>query len=205
MSRRNRANFHQRSPESQPYGTTVSYPNGLSEEVRARSCEALNQVLADTMVLRDMYKKHHWQVSGPTFYSLHLLFDKHFETQQELVDTVAERIQTIGGVAIAMPHDVAEATNIPRVPKGREEPAVQISRLIEAHEIIIKEAREAAHRADEDGDDATNDVLVSDIIRENEMQLWFLAEHLHRSALVEAGEARGEQPPPAGAPSPAPH
>ncbi len=103
MSRTHRANFHQRSPENQAYGTTVSYPVGLSDEVRARSCEALNQVLADTLTLRDMYKKHHWQVSGPTFYSLHLLFDKHFEEQQKLVDTVAERIQTLGGVAIAVP------------------------------------------------------------------------------------------------------
>ena len=205
MSRTHRANFHQRSPENQAYGTTVSYPVGLSDEVRARSCEALNQVLADTLTLRDIYKKHHWQVSGPTFYSLHLLFDKHFEEQQKLVDTVAERIQTLGGVAIAMPHDVAEVTKIPRVPRGREEPAVQISRLIEAHEIILNHARSAAHKADEDGDYVTNDVLVSDILRENEMQVWFLAEHLHPSTLVQVGEMAGQQPPPAGAPSPAPH
>lgn len=205
MNRTRRPNFHQRAPESQSYGTTVAYPLKISDEIRARSCEALNQVLADTMMLRDMYKKHHWQVSGPTFYALHLLFDKHFEEQQKLVDVVAERIQTLGGVCLAMPHDVAEATRIPRLPKGREEPAVQLSRLLEAHEMILEEARPAARRAEEDGDHATNDVLVSDVIRTNEMQVWFLAEHLYPSALVEVGEGPSAQPPTSGAPSPAPH
>ncbi|HLV61397.1 MAG TPA: DNA starvation/stationary phase protection protein [Fredinandcohnia sp.] len=204
MSRTRRPNFHQRAPESQAYGTNVAYPLGLSDEVRTRSCEALNQVLADTMVLRDMYKKHHWQVSGPTFYSLHLLFDKHHEEQVRLVDVVAERIQTLGGVCLAMPHDVAETTRVPRPPRGREEPAVQISRLLEAHELILEFARAAAERAADDGDEGTNDVLVSDVIRTNEMQVWFLAEHLHPAALVEVGEAPGAQRPSPGAHPPTP-
>lgn len=205
MSRSRRANFHQRTSESQSYGTTVAYPIKLSDEIREKSCEVLNQILADTIVLRDMYKKHHWQVSGPTFYSLHLLFDKHYAEQTELVDTLAERIQLLGGVALAMPQDVAEVTRIPRVPKGREEPAVQISRLLEAHECILEAARPAARETADSGDDGTNDILISDVIRTNEMQVWFLAEHLYPSALVEVGEGPGRQPPSAGAPSPTPH
>jgi starvation-inducible DNA-binding protein len=147
---------------------------------------ALNQVLVDTMTLRDLYKKHHWQVAGHTFYSLHLLFDKHYEEQAELVDTIAERIQLLGGLAIAMAPDVAELTKIERPPKGREEVPVQISRILEAHELICKEAREFAGQADEAGDDGTNDLLVSDVLRLNELQSWFVAEHVVDTPLVRA-------------------
>jgi starvation-inducible DNA-binding protein len=178
--------LRQRSREMQPFGTLARYPLALADDVRAASAEVLNQVLCDTIVIRDMYKKHHWQVSGPTFYALHLLFDKHAEEQAELIDLLAERVQTLGAVSIAMAHDVAEMTTIERPPKGREEVPVQLSRLLEAHEIILKEARAAAKKAAEQGDDGTNDVLVSDIIRTNELQVWFVAEHLVDTPLVRA-------------------
>src|SRR5436189_1736906 len=127
--------------------------------------EQLNQMLADSMTLRDLYKKSHWQVAGPTFYQLHLLFDKHFEEQVELVDTIAERIQLLGGISLAMAHDVAETTKIERPPRVREEVPVQISRLLDAHQVIVGECRELAQRADELGDDGTNDLAVSDVLR----------------------------------------
>jgi starvation-inducible DNA-binding protein len=169
---------HQRAREIQPYGKVAKLPIALDEAVCAASAENLNQLLADTMTLRDMYKKHHWQVSGHTFYQLHLLFDKHYEEQSGLVDAIAERIQLLGGISIAMAADVAETTIIPRPPRGREEVPVQISRLLEGHETILKEARTMAGQADDRGDDGTNDLLVSQVIRTNEMQVWFLAEHL---------------------------
>jgi starvation-inducible DNA-binding protein len=185
----------QRGKESQPYGTLTRLPLGLDEKACQTSVELLNQILADTMTLRDLYKKSHWQVSGPTFYQLHLLFDKHFAEQQELVDSLAERIQMLGGISIAMPHDVIELTKIPRPPKGREEAPVQISRLLEAHEIVLKETRPAARKASEVGDDGTNDLLVSDVLRTNEMQVWFLAEHLVDAPLVHADEGGPAAPP----------
>ena len=151
---------------------------GLSDDVRKTSADRLNQVLADTLSLRDLYKKHHWQVSGPTFYQLHLLFDKHFGEQSELVDTIAERIQSLGGLAIAMAADVAETTQIPRPPKDREDPTVQIERLLEAHRIVLEEARAFAKQASEAGDEGSNDMLISDVVRTNELQVWFIAEHL---------------------------
>ena len=162
----------------QGYGTVVSVPIALDASVRSVSVENLNQLLVDSMALRDLYKKHHWQVSGPTFYSLHLLFDKHFKEQSEIVDGIAERIQTLGGVSIAMAHDVAEMTLIPRPPRGRDTVAVQITRLLHAHEVILKEARAMARQAAEAGDDGTNDLIVSDVIRTNEQQVWFVSEHL---------------------------
>src|SRR6266403_4354408 len=168
----------QRASAVQEFGTVVRMPIGLDEKVCGKSVERLNQVLADTMTLRDMYKKHHWQVTGHTFYQLHLLFDKHYDEQLELVDKIAERIQLLGGISIAMAHDVAEATRIQRPPRDREEVPVQISRLLEAHEMILEFSRQAADRANDDGDAGTNDLFVSDVIRTNELQVWFLAEHL---------------------------
>ncbi|MGB2621408.1 MAG: DNA starvation/stationary phase protection protein [Candidatus Acidiferrum sp.] len=181
---------HQHAPEIQPYGKIAKLPIALDEKVCAASAENLNQLLADTMTLRDMYKKHHWQVAGHTFYQLHLLFDKHHGEQDELVDDIAERIQILGGVSLAMAADVAETTLIPRPPRGREEAPVQLSRLLEAHEIILKEARTMAREASDAGDDGTNDLLVSDVIRTNELQVWFLAEHLVKVPLVQADKAK---------------
>jgi starvation-inducible DNA-binding protein len=176
----------QRGREIQAYGEIAKLPIGLDDDVCKASVAALNQVLADTMTLRDMYKKHHWQAAGPTFYQLHLLFDKHFEEQAELVDEIAERIQMLGGISIAMAPDVAEATRIERPPKGREETPVQISRLLEAHEMILKFARDAASKASDKGDEGTNDLLISDVVRTNEQQVWFLAEHLVDTPEVKA-------------------
>jgi starvation-inducible DNA-binding protein len=179
----------QRAPETQRFGAVVPMPIALAEDVRRTSVDNLNQVLADTIALRDLYKKHHWQVSGPTFYQLHLLFDKHFGEQNELVDQIAERIMMLGGVSIAMAADVAETTSIPRPPKGREEAPVQISRLLHAHEIVLKEAHAMARTADESGDDGTNDLLISNVIRLNEMQAWFVAEHVVDAPLVHSNGA----------------
>jgi len=176
----------QKAHEIQAFNTIVKLPIALSESACRLSVENLNQVLADTITLRDLYKKHHWQVAGHTFYQLHLLFDKHYEEQNELVDQIAERIQLLGGVSLAMAADVAEVTIIPRPPKGREEVPVQISRLLHAHEILLKESRTMAKQADDAGDDGTNDLLVSDVIRTNELQVWFVSQHLVDVPLVRA-------------------
>jgi starvation-inducible DNA-binding protein len=182
---------HQKAHEIQAFGRVTHLPIALSESVASQSVENLNQVLADTITLRDLYKKHHWQVAGPTFYQLHLLFDKHYEEQNELVDMLAERVQMLGGVSLAMAPDIAETTLVPRPPKGREEVPVQISRLLHAHEIILEEARSMARQAAEAGDDGTNDLLVSDVIRTNEKQVWFVSEHLVDVPLVKADSAAG--------------
>src|SRR5436190_13354352 len=183
--------LHQHAAEIQPYGTVNhALPLELEEPVRLEMTERLNQLLADTITIRDLYKKSHWQVAGPTFYQLHLLFDKHFEEQVELVDEIAERIQLLGGVSLAMAADVAETTRIERPPRGREEVPVQISRLLDAHQIIIGHCRQLSRRASELGDEGTNDMVVSDVLRGNELQVWFLSEHLVDAPLVHAEEPR---------------
>jgi len=179
--------WHEKANEIQKWGTVVQdLPTTLSAEVRSESCKALNQLLADSISLRDMYKKHHWQVAGPTFYPLHLLFDKHFDEQTNVVDKIAERIQLLGGVSIAMGGDVAEITRIPRPPRGKEELPVQISRLLEAHKMIMEDCHKIAEAADKSGDDGTNDLAVSDVLRPNELQSWFLMQHLVEMPFIHA-------------------
>jgi len=169
---------HENAKEIQAYDMVIpNVPIDLSIEIREEIVRNLNQTLADSMTLRDLYKKYHWQVSGATFYPLHLLFDKHHAEQSDLVDQIAERVQTLGGMSIAMGHHVSETTMIPRAPRGREDVRAQISRLLEAHELIIKEGRRSAHRAQELGDDVSNDLLVSNVLRTNEKQVWVLSGH----------------------------
>jgi starvation-inducible DNA-binding protein len=177
--------WHAQAKEIQKYGSVIQdMPHPLDAKVRADMVAKLNQLLADSISLRDMYKKHHWQVSGPTFYQLHLLFDKHFDEQVEMVDTIAERVQLLGGVTIAMGGDVAETTRIQRPPRGREEVPVQISRLLEAHKIIIQSCLDISDAADKAGDQGTNDLVISDILRPNELQSWFIGQHLVEMPLV---------------------
>ncbi|MEU6604356.1 DNA starvation/stationary phase protection protein [Streptomyces shenzhenensis] len=176
--------LHQKGSVIQEFGTVKQFPVALSYEARMYSCQRLNKVLADTQILYGLYKKHHWIMRGATFYQLHLLLDKHAGEQLELVDTLAERVQTLGGVAVGDPRHVAEITSIPRPPDGVEEVPAMLSRLLEAHEVILTQAHDAASRTAELGDDGTNDLLVSQIIRTGELQAWFLAEHLVDTPLV---------------------
>src|SRR5215813_3725572 len=178
--------LHVHGREIQQFGTVRLFPLGLSHDARAYSCQRLNQILADTQILYALYKKHHWLMRGPTFYQLHLLLDKHAGEQIALVDEIAERVQTLGGVAVGDPRHVAEITRIPRAPDGCEEVPAMLSRLLEAHELILIDAHDAAKRTAELGDDGSNDLIVSEVIRTNELEAWFLVEHLVDTPLVHA-------------------
>jgi len=176
--------FHQHGTELQRFGTVRLLPLGLPADTRRYACQRLNRLLADSQILHALYKKHHWLMRGATFYALHLMLDKHAGEQLELVDQLAERVQTLGGVAVGDPRHVAELTRIDRAPDGVEAVPAMLSRLLEAHETILIDARDAAVRVVEFGDDGTNDLLVSGVIRTGELQAWFLAEHLVDTPLV---------------------
>ncbi|MFF7335514.1 ferritin-like domain-containing protein [Streptomyces sp. NPDC008150] len=176
--------LHQKGAVIQEFGQVKQFPIGLSHEARMYSCQRLNRVLADTQILYGLYKKHHWLMRGATFYQLHLVLDKHAGEQLAIVDALAERVQTLGGVAVGDPRHVAEITSVPRPPDGVEEVPAMLSRLLEAHEIILTAAHDAASRTAGLGDDGTNDLLVSQVIRTGELQAWFLAEHLVDTPLV---------------------
>ena len=174
-----------RGPEIQRYGTLRDLPIALPAKARESSCRLLNEILADTMVLYNLYKKHHWLVAGPTFYQLHLLFDKHAEEQNELTDLIAERVQMLGGIAVGDPRHAAELTTIERPPDGAEEVGVMIDRTLRAHETILKKVRAGIKTTEESDDWGSNDLLMGDVLRRHELQVWFLAEHVVDVALVD--------------------
>jgi starvation-inducible DNA-binding protein len=176
--------LHQRGREIQQFGTVRQLPVALSHDARMYSCERLNRILADTRILHSLYKKYHWLMRGPTFYQLHLLLDKHATEQLDLIDLMAERVQTLGGIAVGDPRHVAEITRIPRPPDGAEEVPAMLSRLLDAHETILTDAHDAAGRVVRGGDDGSNDLLISNVIRTNELQTWFIAEHLVDTPVV---------------------
>lgn len=172
------SNTPEGDPVAQSFGHLEEVRLGLSTEVRHQSVAALNRLLAHTMALRDLYKKSHWQTSGATFYELHLLFDKHYTEQADLMDSIAERVQTLGGVARALAADVANESRLARAPSGIESAANQLARLLDGHEFILTEVRPLARAAADRGDDGTNDLMVSELIRTNELQSWFVRRHL---------------------------
>jgi starvation-inducible DNA-binding protein len=178
--------LHQHGVEIQEFGSIRLLPIALAAETRMESCQLLNHILADSVILYSLYKKHHWLVRGHTFYQLHLLLDKHAGEQLDLIDLLAERVQTLGGVAVADPRHVAEITTIPRPPNGVEEVPAMLSRLLEAHEIVIAKIRDAITRTMDNRDDGTNDMLMGDVLRRHELQVWFLAEHLVDTPVVRA-------------------
>ena len=173
--------------EVQRFGSLRKLPLGLDDASRRQSCKLLNEILADSTILYSLYKKHHWLVSGPTFYQLHLLFDKHAAEQLVLLDSLAERVQMLGGIAVSDPRHVAELTNIVRPPNGAEEVPAMLSRLVEAHKIVIGETRKAIDVTDENGDSGSNDLLMGDVLRTNEMQLWFVSAHLVDTPVTDEG------------------
>ena len=179
-------------PVVQPFGTLAAVRLGLSEVARHRSVAALNRLLAHSLAMRDLYKKAHWQTSGATFYELHLLFDKHHGEQVEIVDALAERVQTLGGVALALAQDVVQESRISRAPRGRESVPAQLNRLLQGHELILLEARPLAREAAAHDDDGTNDLIVSQVVRTNELQSWFVTEH--QVAQSEAGSSPVRSP-----------
>jgi starvation-inducible DNA-binding protein len=173
------------SGEVQKFGTLRLLPIALSAVARAESAQLLNRLLADTTILYALYKKHHWVVAGPTFYQLHLLFDKHAEEQLELIDLLAERVQTLGGIAVGDPRHAAELTSIERAPNGAESVADMITRTLQAHELILEGVRRGIDATEKNGDWGSNDLLMSDVLRRNELQVWFISEHVVEMPLVE--------------------
>jgi starvation-inducible DNA-binding protein len=177
--------FARTGAEIQQFGSLRLLPVALAAEARMGSCQILNEILADTMILYALYKKHHWLVAGPTFYQLHLLFDKHADEQLELVDLIAERVQSLGGIAVGDPRHAAELTTIDRPPNGAEDVPAMIHRLLDAHETVIEKVRRGIEETEKSGDWGSNDLLMSDVLRRNELQVWFVAEHAVDIPLVE--------------------
>ena len=175
-----------KAPTLQAFGELRSLPIALPGKAKTSSCTLLNEILADSMILYALYKKHHWLVAGPTFYQLHLLFDKHAEEQLAIIDVLAERVQSLGGIAVGDPRHAAELTTIERAPDGAEEVSVMIDRTLRAHETIIGKVRKGIKTTETSEDWGTNDLLMGDVLRTHELQVWFISSHLVDVPIVAA-------------------
>jgi starvation-inducible DNA-binding protein len=176
--------LNQRSKSIQPFGTVVNYPIALSEAVRKANVASLNQILADSIYLRDLYRKSEWQVTGATFRQMKHLFHRHYKKLDHIVGKIGKRVQTLGGVSVVVPNDVVEMTKIERPPIDREELPVQLSRLLEGHERILAECHALARQGDANGDDGTVELISDHVILPLEKAVWHLAAHLTDTPLV---------------------
>ena len=165
--------------EIQRFGTTRLLPIALAKDARSDSCRLLNVILADSMVLYAMYKKHHWLVGGPTFYQLHLLFDKHAEEQTEIIDLIAERVQSLGGISVGDPRHAAELTTIDRPPNGAEDVPAMIHPPAQRPR---DDHREGPRRDRQDregqGLGAHERPAHGGVLRRHELRAWFIAQHV---------------------------
>jgi starvation-inducible DNA-binding protein len=149
---------------------------GLAEPIRQSISDGLYRVLADTYVLYLKTQNFQWNVRGPEFYSLHILFEKQYEELAEAVDEIAERIRALGFYVDASFSGFKEASSV------KEENKVlnikeMLTSLIEGHEILIRNARRVAEIGDKEGDFATVDMLGKRL-GAHEKMAWFLRSFL---------------------------
>lgn len=147
---------------------------GKSDNELQKSTAILQAILANTIFMYSLYKKYHWHVIGKDFYEYHLLFDKHAKQQLPLIDTLAERLRTLGDVAPGMPQEVAKNTTLTEPRGTTQDPVKMIDNLLTIHEAYIQEVRGAIDITNASGDEGTSDLLVSDILRVHELQTWFI-------------------------------
>jgi len=147
---------------------------GKSDNELQRSTAILQSILANTIFIYSLYKKYHWHVVGKDFYEYHLLFDKHAEQQLPIIDAVAERLRTLGEIAPGMPQDIIKNSTLKEPSGATQDPVIMVNNLLKIHEAYIQEVRGAIEITNTSGDEGTNDLLVSDVLRVHELQTWFI-------------------------------
>ncbi len=151
--------------------------NDLAQDVRTGSIELLNQQLADSLDLYSQTKQAHWNVKGPDFYQLHLMFDEHAAHVVGWIDLIAERAVTLGGYATGTVRMSADASRLPEYPIDVTKGLDHVSALVERWSAYAASTRAGIDIADEAGDKDTAD-LLTEISRQVDMDLWFQEAHL---------------------------
>jgi len=158
-------------------GTTYPTRNDAAAENRGKVIALLNRHLADTFDLMSQTKFAHWNVKGPHFYQLHLLFDSLAEKVEEHVDEIAERITALGGVANGTARQAAASSRVPEFPAGVHKGMDVVTALADRYAAVGKTVRAAIDEADELGDKDTSD-LFTQVSRDLDQSLYFLESHL---------------------------
>jgi starvation-inducible DNA-binding protein len=149
----------------------------LSEKSRAETVKLLNASLATTLDLQTQTKQAHWNVAGPQFYQLHLLFDKLAEDGEEAVDLIAERILQIGGTALGTARVAAKESILDEYPHDIVDGRSHVEALTERFAAAANHSREMIDKTDDLDDQATSD-LYTQVTRIFDKDLWMLEAHL---------------------------
>jgi starvation-inducible DNA-binding protein len=153
----------------------------LRDNVRSQMIALLNQHLADIFDLYSQTKQAHWNVKGPQFYSLHLLFDSLAEQIFPYVDTLAERVTALGGAARGTVQLASAASRLAEFPPGGVDGSQSVAELAQRYAQVGASARAAIDTAARAGDQGTSDLFI-EIVRDLDKALWFLEAHVQRPA-----------------------
>jgi starvation-inducible DNA-binding protein len=149
----------------------------LSQPVRDKAVHLLNQHLADTFDLFSQIKQAHWNVKGPNFYQLHLLFDTLAEEVEDYVDLIAERVTTLAGIALGTARLAATGSRLPEYPLDVADGRQHLEALSNRVAALAASSRGAINAANDFGDADTAD-LFTEVSRGLDKSLWFLEAHL---------------------------
>ncbi|MBX3448673.1 MAG: DNA starvation/stationary phase protection protein Dps [Planctomycetaceae bacterium] len=150
--------------------------NDMEEPLRKKMVSVLNARLADLIDLKLQTKQAHWNVKGPSFFSLHQLFDQFAETLDEHVDNVAERVVALGGVALGTVEAVAEWSELPEYPSDISSGSAHVTALCTSVMQAAKTVRADIDISADAGDAGTADLLTG-VSRDLDKYLWFLESH----------------------------
>jgi starvation-inducible DNA-binding protein len=154
----------------------IKTKNDLPAKIQTEMIHLLNARLADAIDLNLQTKQAHWNVKGPAFIALHELFDKLAEEAEEHVDTIAERVIQLGGVAHGTLPEIQRETTLPPYPTDISEGAAHVAALSDSYAAFGKSVREAIDFADKAGDKDTAD-LFTQVSRAADKALWFIEAH----------------------------
>jgi len=151
----------------------------LSQNDRQGLIELLNHRLADTADLYSQIKQAHWNVKGLNFFQLHELFDTLAAEIFPFIDTVAERVTSLGGVALGTSRMAAASSSLPEYPADATNGQEHLKALIDRYSIYVSNVRKAIDQADDHNDKTTAD-LFTEISRTVDKHLWFLEAHVQK-------------------------
>lgn len=157
---------------------------GFKENGFKKEEKNLQIALANSIFIYNLYKKYHWHVRGRDFYQYHLLFDEHAKQQLPIIDSLAERLRTLGFMAPGMPGDVERNKSVNEPDTSDFTPLVLCESLLKVHDAYLKHLRSTIDIADEVDDEGTEDFLVSDVLRVHELQVWFLRSSIENTEVI---------------------
>lgn len=164
-------------------------PNiGLNDETRAGVTKIVNARLADMHVLYTKTRNYHWNIVGPQFHSLHLLFEEQYETLAKTIDETAERIRALGGRSLGTMDEFIKTATLKEEAPGRVPPSAEmVKNLLSDHEATIRQLREDIDTIDDDCHDVGTADFLTAILEGHEKMAWMLRAFVEGEAIKPDG------------------